>query len=161
MSAPQSNPDVLPLVAGIVSAHVAHNAVTAEALPGLIQTVYATLNGLTAEAPAAEKSEPAVPVEKSVFPNYLICLEDGKKLTMLKRHLSTVHGLTPEQYRERWGLPRNYPVVAPKYAARRSVLAKEIGLGRKPAASDGRSSPPIQRVAEGVRGLRATRKGGA
>ena len=158
MSDSQSNADMLPLVAGIVSAHVAHNAVTPEALPGLIQMVYATLNGLTAEAPVVEKLEPAVPVKRSVFPDYIICLEDGKKLKMLKRHLSTSYDMTPEQYRERWGLPRDYPMVAPKYAARRSALAKEIGLGRKQTTLDEQFSPPIQRVTEGARGKRAARK---
>jgi predicted transcriptional regulator len=89
---------------------------------------------------------------------HIICLEDGKKLKMLKRHLSTSYDMTPEQYRERWGLPRDYPMVAPKYAARRSALAKEIGLGRKQTTPDEQSSPPIQRVAEGARGRRSTRK---
>ncbi len=111
-----------------------------------------------AEAPAVEKPEPAVPVRKSVFPDYLVCLEDGKKLKMLKWHLSTSDGMTLEQYRARWSLPRDYPMVAPKHAARRSALAKEIGLWRKSDASEKQSSPPIQRVREGVRGRRVGRK---
>jgi predicted transcriptional regulator len=157
MHAVPSNPDLLDLVASIVSAHVAHNAVTPEALPGVIQSVYATLNGLGSEARAVEKPEPAVPVKRSVFPDYIICLEDGKKLKMLKRHLSASYGITPEEYRTRWGLPHDYPMVAPNHAARRSALAKEIGLGRKAESSEAQPSPPIQRVAEGVRGRRAER----
>jgi predicted transcriptional regulator len=158
MHAVPSSPDLLDLVASIVSAHVAHNAVMPEALPGLIRSVYTTLNGLGTEAPAAAKPEPAVPVKKSVFPDYIICLEDGKKLQMLKRHLSASYGMTPEEYRARWSLPLDYPMVAPKYAARRSALAKEIGLGRKPGSSGEREAPPMRRVAEGIRGRRAARK---
>jgi predicted transcriptional regulator len=89
------------------------------------------------------KQQPAVPVKRSVFAGYLVCLEDGKKLKMLKRHLMTTYRLTPEQYRQKWGLPANYPMVAPDYAARRSVLAKNIGLGRKPAAAP---APPVEVV---------------
>ena len=152
-----SNPDLLDLVASIVSAHVAHNAVTPEALPGVIRSVYTALSGLRTEPPPIEKPEPAVPIKKSVFPDHLICLEDGKKLQTLKRHLNTSHDMTAEQYRARWSLPRNYPMVAPKYAARRSAVAKEIGLGRKPGVSGEREAPPIQRVAEGARGRRAAR----
>ena len=152
-----SNPDLLDLVASIVSAHVAHNAVTPEALAGVIRSVYAALSGLGTEPPAVEQPEPAVPIKKSVFPDYIVCLEDGKKLQMLKRHLSASCGMTPEEYRARWSLPHDYPMVAPKYAARRSALAKEIGLGRKPDPSEARPTPPIQRVGEGVRGRRAAR----
>ena len=152
-----SNPDLLDLVASIVSAHVAHNAVAPEALPGVIQSVYAALNGLGNEAPAVERPEPAVPVKRSVFPDYIVCLEDGKKLKMLKRHLKASYGMTPEEYRARWSLPRDYPMVAPNYASRRSELAKEIGLGRKLEASEAQPSPPIRRVAEGLRGKRAER----
>jgi predicted transcriptional regulator len=152
-----SNPDLLDLVASIVSAHVAHNAVTPEALPGVIQSVYATLSGLGNEAPAVERPEPAVPVKRSVFPDYIVCLEDGKKLKMLKRHLKASYGMTPEEYRARWGLPRDYPMVAPNYASRRSALAKEIGLGRKLEPSEAQPSPPVRRVPEGIRGKRAER----
>jgi predicted transcriptional regulator len=129
MHAVPSNPDLLDLVASIVSAHVAHNAVTPEALPGVIRSVYAALSGLGAEPPPIEKAEPAVAIKKSVFPDYIVCLEDGKHLKMLKRHLSTSYNLTPEQYREKWGLDISYPMVAPNYAERRSELAKQIGLG--------------------------------
>jgi predicted transcriptional regulator len=161
MHAVPSNPDLLDLVASIVSAHVAHNAVAPEALPGVICSVYAALSGLGTEPPAVEQPEPAVPIEKSVFPDHIVCLEDGKKLQTLKRHLNTSHGMTAEQYRARWSLPRDYPMVAPKYAARRSALAKEIGLGRKPGSSGEREAPPVQRVAEGVRGRRAARAAAA
>src|SRR5450756_588822 len=127
-------PDVLGLTAQIVSAHVANNSVAQEALPGLIQEVYRTLSGVGREQPQPDKPQPAVPAKKSVFPDYIICLDDGKKLKMLKRHLKTAYNMTPEQYRERWGLPQDYPMVAPSYARHRSSLAKKIGLGTKPRA---------------------------
>jgi predicted transcriptional regulator len=132
---------LLNLTASIVSAHVGHNAVSPEVLPGLIQSVYRTLAGVESPQPA-DKPQPAVPVRRSVFPDYIICLEDGKKLKMLKRHLMTSYNMTPEQYRERWGLPHDYPMVAPKYAERRSALAKQIGLGRKPNAAAARADAP-------------------
>ena len=125
--------DVLGLTVKIVSAHVSHNTVASEQLPGLIQEIYRTLSSVGREAPAAvEKAPPAVPVKKSIFPDYLVCLEDGKKLKMLKRHLSTAYNMTPDQYREKWGLGADYPMVAPNYASHRSSLAKQIGLGTKP-----------------------------
>jgi predicted transcriptional regulator len=127
-----TNADVLGLTAQIVSAHVSNNSVTTEALPSLIQEVYKTLAGVGREPVAPEKPQPAVPVKKSVFPDHIICLEDGKKLKMLKRHLKTAYNMTPEQYRERWALPPDYPMVAPNYARHRSSLAKKIGLGTKP-----------------------------
>jgi predicted transcriptional regulator len=131
-------PSTLEYAAQIVSAHVSNNSVQSSDLPALIQQVYTALTTLgSAPAQAAEKPEPAVPVRKSVFPDYIICLEDGKKLKMLKRHLQASYNLTPDAYRERWGLPSNYPMVAPSYAERRSALAKSIGLGRKPAAALG------------------------
>ena len=124
--------DVLGLTAQIVSAHVAHNTVGVDALPSLIQDVYRTLSGVGRVEPPAERPQPAVPVKKSIFPDYLICLEDGRKLKMLKRHLKTSYNMTPEQYRDKWGLPPDYPMVAPAYARHRSSLAKKIGLGTKP-----------------------------
>ncbi len=136
MSDVASRQQVLSLVAQIVSAHVAHNTVSADALPRLIQTVYSTLSGVGTEAP-----QPAVPIKRSVFPDYIICLEDGKKLKMLKRHLQTSYQMTPEQYRERWGLSPEYPMVAPNYAEHRSTLAKQIGLGRKRAAMEPEAPP--------------------
>ena len=124
--------DVLGLTAQIVSAHVSNNSIGAEALPSLIQDVYRTLAGVGKEQVLPDKQQPAVPVKKSVFPDYIICLEDGKKLKMLKRHLKTSYNMTPEQYREKWQLPPDYPMVAPSYAKHRSSLAKKIGLGTKP-----------------------------
>jgi predicted transcriptional regulator len=125
-------PDVLGLTAQIVSAHVANNSVAPETLPSLIQEVYRTLAGVGREQVQPDRPLPAVPVKKSVFPDYIICLDDGKKLKMLKRHLKTAYNMTPEQYRERWGLPSDYPMVAPNYASHRSSLTKKIGLGTKP-----------------------------
>jgi predicted transcriptional regulator len=124
--------DVLGLTAQIVSAHVSNNSVTPDALPSLIQDVYRTLSGVGKEPAQPDKPQPAVPIKKSVFPDHIVCLEDGKKLKMLKRHLKTAYNMTPEQYRERWGLPSDYPMVAPNYARHRSSLAKKIGLGTKP-----------------------------
>lgn len=125
--------NLLGLTAQIVSAHVANNPIQPDALPALIQSVFKTLAGAGKEAPEPAKLDPAVPIKKSVFPDHIVCLEDGKKLKMLKRHLATSYNMTPQQYRERWGLPHDYPMVAPDYAKHRSALAKEIGLGRKPA----------------------------
>lgn len=127
-----SNADVLGLTAQIVSAHVSNNSVTTEALPSLIQEVYKTLAGVGKEPAQPERPQPAVPIKKSVFPDHIVCLEDGKKLKMLKRHLKTAYNMSPEQYRERWGLAPDYPMVAPNYARHRSSLAKKIGLGTKP-----------------------------
>ncbi len=127
---------ILKLTTDIVAAHVSHNHLTADALPELIKSVYASLvtvsTGGAAASAAAERPSPAVPIKKSVFPNYIVCLEDGKHLKMLKRHLETSYNLTPEKYREKWDLPASYPMVAPNYAKQRSALAKQIGLGRKP-----------------------------
>ena len=124
--------DLLGLTAQIVSAHIANNAVSTESLPGLIQEIYKTLTNVGKETVSIDRPQPAVAVKKSIFPDYLVCLEDGKKLKMLKRHLHTSYGISPEQYRERWGLPADYPMVAPNYARHRSSLAKKIGLGTKP-----------------------------
>jgi predicted transcriptional regulator len=129
-----ANMGVLGLTAQIVSAHVSNNPVPTEALPALIQEVYRTLAGVGRDAPEPDRPQPAVPVKKSVFPDHIICLEDGKKLKMLKRHLKTAYNMTPEEYKERWGLPADYPMVAPNYARHRSSLAKRIGLGTKPRA---------------------------
>ncbi len=130
---PISN-NVLGLTAQIVSAHVSNNPVPTDALPALIQQVYKSLSEVGSIPAEPERPQPAVPVKKSVFAEYIVCLEDGKKLKMLKRHLKTAYNMTPEQYRERWGLPPDYPMVAPKYAQHRSSLAKSIGLGTKPRA---------------------------
>ena len=126
-------PDLLGLTAEIVSAHVSNNSVSVTDLPSLITEVHRTLATLGAGAPPPppepEKQAPAVPVKKSITPDYLVCLEDGKKMKMLKRHLQTSYNLSPDQYREKWGLPSDYPMVAPNYAKHRSSLAKKIGLG--------------------------------
>jgi predicted transcriptional regulator len=134
MSDKDESQSVLALTAKIVSAHVANNAVQSDGLPSLILQVYNALANAGTDAPEPERPQPAVPVKRSVFPDYIICLEDGRKLKMLKRHLQTTYNMTPAQYRERWGLPHDYPMVAPNYAERRSTLAKQIGLGRRPAA---------------------------
>jgi predicted transcriptional regulator len=122
--------DVLGLTAQIVSAHVTKNPVPVEELPALIREVYKTLSTVGEAAPPAAALKPSVPVTKSVFPDYIVCLEDGKQMTMLKRHLMTEHSMTVDQYRTKWGLPSNYPMVAPNYAETRSTLAKKMGLGR-------------------------------
>ena len=126
--------DVLELTAQIVAAHVSNNTIGSESLPGLIQDVYRSLAGVGKAQIVPEKQSPAVPVRKSVFPDYIVCLEDGKKLKMLKRHLKTSYNMTPDDYREKWQLPSDYPMVAPNYAQHRSTLAKKIGLGTKPRA---------------------------
>ena len=124
--------DILGLTAQIVSAHVSNSQISTDALPSLIQSVYRSLSTVgDAAAPQAPAQTPAVPIRKSVFPEFIICLEDGKKLKMLKRHLKTSYNMTPAEYRAKWGLPRDYPMVAPDYASHRSTLAKSIGLGRK------------------------------
>src|SRR5512144_2128225 len=125
--------DLRRLAAEIVAAYVSANSVSAAQLPDVIRTVVDALTNLNgqAEAAKAEPQKPAVSIRKSVTPDYLICLEDGKKLKMLKRHLRTTHDMSPQDYREKWGLPADYPMVAPNYAARRSEFAKQIGLGRK------------------------------
>ena len=125
--------EILNLTSDIVSSHVANNSVAMADLPHLIEQVFHTLSKLgdePVEAPV-EKPKPAVPIRRSITPDYIICLEDGKKLKMLKRHLRTAYGMSPEEYRERWGLPADYPMVAPNYAAQRRTLAKKIGLGTK------------------------------
>jgi predicted transcriptional regulator len=138
--------DVLGLTAQIVSAHVTKNSVSVEDLPGLIREVYKTLSSVGEVAAPAEAAKPAVPVTKSVFPDYIVCLEDGKQMTMLKRHLMTEHNMTVDQYRAKWSLPSSYPMVAPNYAETRSSLAKKMGLGRSrtvtpPAKKAGRKAP--------------------
>jgi predicted transcriptional regulator len=123
--------DVLSLTAEIVAAHVSNNTVPLADLPALIQQVFQTLSVVGTSGQEAPRPEPAVPIKKSVMADYIICLEDGKKLKMLKRHLKTAYNMTPDKYRERWGLPSDYPMVAPNYAKQRSQLARELGLGTK------------------------------
>ena len=125
--------ELLKLTAEIVAAHAGNNAIAGSDLAALIQSVFDTLGRLAADEPAAAEMTPAVPIRRSVTDDYIVCLEDGKKLKMLKRHLMTDHGLTPEEYRARWSLKADYPIVAPNYSAQRQAMAKQIGLGRKPA----------------------------
>ena len=128
-----SRSELLALTGEIVSAHVANNAVARDEVAPLIQSVFDKLNALASdEAATSVELTPAVPIRRSVTNDYIVCLEDGKKLKMLKRHLMTDHGLTPEAYRAKWGLKPDYPMVAPNYAQKRQELARKIGLGRKP-----------------------------
>lgn len=127
-----SGGDLLRLGSGIVAAFVSRNPVPADAVPEIIRTVHQALTGVSRGAPAApeERPRPAVPIARSIQQDFIVCLEDGKKLKMLKRYLRSRYDLSPEEYRRRWGLPPDYPMVAPAYAARRSDFAKQIGLGR-------------------------------
>ncbi|MDD3021491.1 MAG: MucR family transcriptional regulator [Alphaproteobacteria bacterium] len=136
--------ELLSYTAEIVASHLSHNTVAGPEIPALIERIYKTLSTLGAENKSTtsigERPQPAVPIRKSVMPDYIVCLEDGKKLKMLRRHLKTAYDMTPEQYRERWGLPHDYPMVAPSYTKQRSKLAKDIGLGtsgRKPPGKKG------------------------
>lgn len=126
--------DLMRMTAEVVAAYVRNHPLPASDLSGVINTVHTSLRDLDRQQ-TAEPQRPAVPIKKSVTPEHLICLEDGKKLKMLKRHLRTTYGMTPEEYRAKWGLSPDYPMVAPNYARQRSQFAKEIGLGRKPSAS--------------------------
>ncbi|MEK9831865.1 MAG: MucR family transcriptional regulator [Alphaproteobacteria bacterium] len=126
-----SSAELLKLTADIVAAHVSNNKLPANELPQLIAQVHASLTDTGGASGEQQRLSPAVPVKKSVTADYIVCLEDGKKLKMLKRHLKTSYDMTPEQYRERWGLPADYPMVAPNYAKKRSQLAKKIGLGKR------------------------------
>jgi predicted transcriptional regulator len=126
------NETLITLTADIVSAHVSNNSVAVNDLPLLIQNVHGALSGLSSGGEeAAAKPEPAVSIRSSVKPDYVVCLEDGKKLKMLKRHLMTHYQMTPDDYRQKWGLNADYPMVAPNYAEQRRTLAKKIGLGTK------------------------------
>jgi predicted transcriptional regulator len=142
-------PDMIALTADIVVAYVSKNQIEAVEIPNVIRNIHAALaksvNGSHETVPA-EKT-PAVPIKKSVTNDYIVCLEDGRKLTSLKRHLRTAYGMTPEEYRAKWGLPDSYPMVAPGYSAKRSALARASGLGRKPILTD-----------SGAKGRRATAK---
>ncbi|MYF07037.1 MAG: transcriptional regulator [Rhodospirillaceae bacterium] len=136
-----SREEMLRMTTDVVSAYVGNNTTATNQLPDLIKTVHGSLNAL-GEAQAAESApKPAVPVRRSLTPEYLVCLEDGKKLKMLKRYLRTTYDMSPDDYRQKWGLPADYPMVAPNYAKRRSEFAKRIGLGRR-----GRGGQPEARV---------------
>jgi predicted transcriptional regulator len=152
----ESRSSLLTLTAQIVGSHAANNQVGHHDLLRMIKSVYGVLARVTERDAAPVSHEPAVPASRSVFPTHIICLEDGRQLKTLKRHLMVAYGLTPEQYRTKWGLPLDYPMVAPEYGALRSAMAKSVGLGRK------RSMPikaevPVQRFLEGARGGTAVR----
>lgn len=129
---------LITLTSDIVAAHVSNNDVAVEDVPALITNVFGALSSLDSSQAEEETPEPAVSIRSSVKPDYIVCLEDGKKLKMLKRYLKTNYDMTPEEYRERWNLPADYPMVAPNYAEKRRELAKKIGLGRKPGQKRGR-----------------------
>ncbi|MGP1354545.1 MAG: MucR family transcriptional regulator [Parasphingopyxis sp.] len=135
MSENNINETLITLTADIVAAHVSNNSVAVSDLPLLLHNVHNALSDLTADGAPEETPEPAVPVRSSVKPDYIVCLEDGKKLKMLKRYLRTNYDMTPDEYRQKWGLKSDYPMVAPNYAEQRRKLAKKIGLGRKPRQS--------------------------
>ncbi|MDI9638443.1 MucR family transcriptional regulator [Kamptonema cortianum] len=126
--------DLTSLVAEVVAAYVSRNPMESTEIPAFVQMIHRSLGALSSGKSylLSSRSEPAVSVEHSIHPDYIVCLEDGRKLKMLKRHLKTAYNMTPEQYRERWNLPTNYPMVAPNYAKRRSSIAKDIGLGTHP-----------------------------
>lgn len=129
---PLSRDDLLRMTTQVVSAYVGNNPVQENQIQHVIQAVYSSLSSLgSGEAAGKPKQKPAVPIKRSVMPDHITCLEDGKKLKMLKRYLRTVHGLTPDEYRAKWGLPADYPMVAPNYAKQRSQFAKKIGLGKR------------------------------
>ena len=144
-------PQLLAMAAEIVSAHVRYNTVAVDQLPGLIRQVFNALATAEQAATAPPKTEPAVAVKRSVLADHMVCLDCGKHLTMLKRHLMTDHKLTPEQYRQRWELPFSYPLVAPNYAKTRSALAKKFGLGRKGSAAPKRTGRKAARKMAGRR----------
>jgi predicted transcriptional regulator len=143
MAEQSERPNLHELTAEIVASYVGNNTVSTGDLPSLISNVFTTLS--SAGQPEVKKPEaptPAVPINRSIRPDYIVCLEDGKKMKMLKRYLAKRYDMTPEDYRRRWGLPPDYPMVAPAYASRRSELAKSLGLGRKPAATPAPEPPP-------------------
>ncbi|MBP6362050.1 MAG: MucR family transcriptional regulator [Novosphingobium sp.] len=138
------NEMLITLTSDIVAAHVSNNSVAVEDVAGLISNVYGALAGLGQAVTVVEAlPEPAVSIRASIKPDYIVCLEDGKKLKMLKRHLMTHYNMTPDQYRARWNLPADYPMVAPNYAERRRELAVKIGLGRKPGQKRGRKPKAV------------------
>jgi len=132
MPEPLKSTGLLPLVSEVVAAHLSRNSVPSSKMAVLVRSIYQALAKLGNGGAAAAKAGPAVPINKSVTPNYIVCLEDGRQLKMLKRHLRTAFNLSPEQYRQRWALPSSYPMVAPNYAKKRSKLVKAMGLGTKP-----------------------------
>lgn len=148
-----TNLELLTHTTEIVAAHVRRNSVAPSDVPGLIRSVHEALAESGQPAPEEPKKVPAVPINKSVQPDYIVCLEDGKKLKMLKRHLKTAYGMTPGEYREKWNLSPDYPMVAPNYAAQRSSLAKQIGLGKR--------SKDVPEAPKGSKATKGTKKGSA
>ena len=137
-----SQDDILRMTADVVAAYLGHNTMPATQIPDIINTVYGSLSKLDGNVASTRARAPKAPVaiRKSVMPDYIVCLEDGKKLKMLKRHLRTVYGMSPEEYRAKWGLPADYPMVAPNYSRQRSAFAKKIGLGRAATRSKRRNA---------------------
>jgi len=135
-----SHGEILRMTAEVVASYLGNNMIPAAQIPEVINTVYGALNGIDTDGGEAkgEPQKPAIPIKKSITNEFIICLEDGKKLKMLKRHLRTTYGLSPDEYRAKWGLPADYPMVAPNYAAQRSAFAKKIGLGRTAGKPRGR-----------------------
>ncbi len=123
--------ELLALTTDIVTSHLSRNAMETTEISGLIREVYSTLANVSMSEPVSDRPQPATSIRKSVQPDFIVCLEDGKKLKMLKRHLKTAYNMTPEEYRQRWNLPSDYPMVAPNYANQRRTLAKKIGLGTR------------------------------
>lgn len=146
MAKEPAEPDTIELTARIVCAYVGHNPVSTQQLSQLIGEIYAALRSLESVPTPAneEKPVPAIAIKKSITPDFLICLEDGKKFKSLKRHLATHYDLSPEQYRSKWGLPADYPMVAPSYSATRSQMARALGLGRKPEPAPEPVTPPAR-----------------
>jgi predicted transcriptional regulator len=134
--------EILKLASNIVAAYVSNNPIPVSDVPAMIKTIHGTLDGLSgaSNGDAATAQKPAIAVKRSITPDYIVCLEDGKKLKMLKRYLRSTYGMTPEAYRAKWGLPADYPMVAPNYAAQRSEFAKKIGLGRSHSSGRRRKS---------------------
>ncbi len=131
---PITREDMLRITTKVVTAYVGNNTLADTQITDVIQSVYDSLEGLSNGTPESKvKQKPAVPIKRSITPDYIVCLEDGKQLKMLKRYLRTTHGMTPDEYRSKWGLPTDYPMVAPNYAKKRSAFAKEIGLGKRRA----------------------------
>jgi predicted transcriptional regulator len=153
ISAPPSHGQILRMVTDVIASYLKKNPVSAAELPEVIGSVYAALSGKQIEPaePVDQRPEPAVSIKRSVTPDYIVCLEDGKKLKMLKRHLATAYGMTPDEYRQRWNLPPDYPMVAPNYAAQRSNLAKQIGLGSRARVEE----KPVPRGRGGRKGATA------
>lgn len=155
--------ELLSLTTEIVASFAGNNPVAVNDLPGLISSVYTALSGAGSEKveAAAEPLVPAVPIKKSIQPDYIVCLEDGKKLKLLKRYLASRYNMTPDDYRRRWGLPGDYPMVAPAYADRRSALAKEFGLGRKAAPAPRAAEPEPAAKKAGIRRVGGRRRSAA